>query len=247
MSGERITPQTELSFFSYILVNPIQFQYVETSFFKVDVLQFIYKILHDYYLSSKVKKVPSNEQIIEMVKMNDSENKITDGTLNSILKHQIDTLEKEWVESRFRAWKISNSVKERVFKSVELIRGLDDVNISNVLGISSELENLYKNLLIIDNIDEDLGSDFYDPESHKQNIALNKIRTGWTAIDTVLGGGWDNATLNVIMGETNIGKCHNYLSIIKLRNKTTGKVIEMKTGDFFNLIKNKNKNIKIGL
>jgi replicative DNA helicase len=244
MSGERIAPQTELSFFSYILSNPIQIQFVEPSFFKQDEIQFIYKLIHDYYLASKVKRVPSNEQIAEMVKMNDAEGKVSEKALRTILKHQIDTIEKDWIEDRFRAWKISNAVKERVFKSVELIRGLEDVNITNVLGISSELENLYKNLLIIDNVDEDLGSDFYDPESHKQNISVNKIKSGWTAVDTVLTGGWDNATLNVIMGETNIGKCSNYLSIIKLRNKKTGVIKEIKIGDFFNVIKNKNINNK---
>jgi replicative DNA helicase len=215
MAGEKVAPQTELSFFSYILANPLQFQFVEPSFFKVDELQFVYKLIHDYYLAAKVKRVPSNDQIVGMVKINDPENKISDNALRTILKNQNDTIEKEWIENRFRAWKISNAVKERVFKSVELIRSLDDINITNVLGVTSELENLYKNLLVIDNTDEDLGSDFYDPESHKQNVNVNKIKTGWSSLDNVLTGGWDTATLNVIMGETNIGKSmwlHNIAS-----------------------------------
>jgi hypothetical protein len=48
MAGEKVAPQTELSFFTYILSNPIQFQYVEPSFFQQDEIQFVYKLIHDY-------------------------------------------------------------------------------------------------------------------------------------------------------------------------------------------------------
>jgi hypothetical protein len=40
-------------------------------------------------------------------------------------------------------------------------------------------------------------------------------------MDKILGGGWDQASLNVLMGETNVGKCF-FDAIVKIKNIKTG-------------------------
>jgi replicative DNA helicase len=54
--------------------------------------------------------------------------------------------------------------------------------------------------------DDDMGSDFDDPEMHVQDSSRFKIRSGFDTIDHMLGGGWDISTLNIIMASTNAGK-----------------------------------------
>ena len=54
--------------------------------------------------------------------------------------------------------------------------------------------------------DEELGSDFDDIDAHVQDIKRNKISTGWSNLDDLLGGGWDKKTLNIIAGGSNSGK-----------------------------------------
>jgi replicative DNA helicase len=54
--------------------------------------------------------------------------------------------------------------------------------------------------------DDDLGSDFDEPENHVQDSSKFKVRCGFDTVDHMLGGGWDISTLNVIMAQTNGGK-----------------------------------------
>jgi hypothetical protein len=70
------------------------------------------------------------------------------------------------------------------------------------------------------------------PVSTNKPVAVPK-----SSIDSILGGGWSKSTLNVIMGETNVGKCSHYQTIIKIRNKKTGKIKNLTIGELYNLLK----------
>jgi hypothetical protein len=63
------------------------------------------------------------------------------------------------------------------------------------------------------------------------------MTSGWSNVDKILSGGWDHATLNLIMGETNVGKCCKSDTYIKIRNKKTNEITEIKIGDFCEKIK----------
>ena len=84
--------------------------------------------------------------------------------------------------------------------------------------------------------DDDLGTDFDDPEGHNQNTSSLKVKSGFETIDHMLGGGWDQASLNLIMAQTNGGKC--FLGgFLTIRNKTTNEISKVKVEDFFHNIK----------
>jgi hypothetical protein len=224
----------EKNFFTFILDNPIQFQKVENYFFKNNDIQFIYTIIRDEYLQSK--NVPSPQQIIDMIKLNDPENKIPNDVIKIILKNDISD-KSSWIEERFKAWKISNLVRNNTMKVIDEIRGLHDIDLENAQSVLSKIKNIYNNIPLIDDDDMDLGDDFDDPESHKQDIAKYKIPTGWSSVDKILSGGWDMSTFNVLMGETNIGKCCVSETNIKIRNKKTNKIYQITIGDFYKMIK----------
>lgn len=226
----------EKNFFSYVMENPSQFSRVENYFFKNDNIQFIYTIVKDEYLKSK--KIPNPQQIVDMIKLNDPENKIPNDVIKIILKNNIDE-KREWVEKRFRAWKMSNLVRNNTSKTIEELRNLDDIDFENVKGVLSKIRNLYNEIPLLDDEEEDLGDDFDNPESHLQNISKYKIPSGWQSMDKIMEGGWDLSTFNVIMGETNIGKCCISDSYVKIKNKKTGIVRDIKIGDLYEMLKNK--------
>ena len=204
--SETMNTNMELQYFSLIKENPEQFLKVEPNFFKNDEIQFVYQILREHYLTSKKKEIPTNTQILSMVQLRDTENKITKEALKVMLTSKLDEYQNEFLEPRFKAWKLSNGIRGRVMNSVETVRGMDDSNYDSVIQMASTLKGLYSDIMMIDDDDSDLGSNFYDPEAHKQNNDVNKLKSGWASVDNILGGGWDLASLNVIMGETNIGK-----------------------------------------
>lgn len=213
--AEMMNATMELNYFSWIMENPEQFSKVEPSFFKKDEIQFVYQIIREYYINATKKTIPTPKQILSMVQLNDTEKKIEPSMLMTMLKSNTSELGVDWIEPRFKAWKLSNSMRLRVLHGVELLRSIEDLNYAKAVELSSTLKNMFSDLMMVDDDSSDLGADFYDPESHKQNIKLNKISSGWKCMDAIMGGGWDLATLNVIMGETNIGKSmwlHNIAS-----------------------------------
>ena len=206
MSKETLNTGMEKVFFFFFLENPNQISNVEPYFFRNENIQFIYSILRDDYLKSKNKIVPTSQQIFAMTKLHDPEGKISDKLLKIILKGDNKKYEDEWLEPSFKAWKISNLVKNNVMKSIDFVRWIDDVNYDNVVEIAYKINQIFNEVQLIDSDEDDLGDDFDDPESHKQEYNRFKIPTGWSCLDNMMTGGWDYASLNVLLGETNVGK-----------------------------------------
>jgi replicative DNA helicase len=150
--------------------------------------------------------VPSSQQIFSMVKLADQEGKISNAVIKLLLNSDNTDISNEWLVPRFKAWKIQNQLKGDMLKGIDMVRSLEDVNYDNVIDIAQKIKGMFGNVLLVDDDDNDLGDDFDDPESHRQMVAKNSILTGWSCIDSILGGGWSKSTFNVIMGETNVGK-----------------------------------------
>jgi KaiC/GvpD/RAD55 family RecA-like ATPase len=186
--------------------NPEQFSKVEPYFFRNSDIQFVYTVIRDEYLISESHIVPSTQQIVAMVKLVDKDGKIGMNVLKLLLQSDNSDMSPEWLLPRFKSWKIQNQIRSDINKGIDLIRGMDEIDYNNSIELAQKLKGMFGSLLLIDDDDHDLGEDFDDPESHKQLVTKNCIGSGWPCIDTILGGGWSKSTLNVIMGETNVGK-----------------------------------------
>lgn len=235
--AEKVNIGLQKVFFHYILDNAEQFLKVEPYFFNNEDIQYVYSIVRNEYIVSKNKIVPTPQQILAMVKLHDDEKKVADKLVKMLLKGDNTEYEDDWVIERFKAWKISNLTKNNVLKSIEMIRGLEEINLENVVDVASKIKQLYNEVSLIADDDDDLGDDFDDPETHRITETTKKMSTGWPSIDQILGGGWDQASMNVLMGETNVGKCF-FDSTISIKNKITGVEEKIKIEDFYDRIKN---------
>lgn len=204
--AEVMNTNMEKHYFIYILDNPDQFSKVEPFFFKNSDIQFVYTVIREEYMRSESHIVPSVQQIYSMVKLADQESKISNNVLKLLLQSDNTDISDEWLVPRFKGWKIQNQLKGDMMKGIEMIRGIEDINYDNIVDVAHKVKGMFNNVLLVDDDDNDLGEDFDDPESHRQMVAKNNILTGWSNIDNILGGGWSKSTLNVIMGETNVGK-----------------------------------------
>lgn len=229
----------EKHYFVHILENPDQFSKVEPYFFKNSDIMFIYSVIRDEYIRSESHTVPSINQVYSMVKLADQENKISDKVIKILLQSDNSDISSDWLLPQFKSWKIKNQLQGDMLKGIDFVRSLNEINYDDVVDVAQKIKVMFNNVLLVDDDDHDLGDDFDDPESHKQEVSKNCISTGWSSIDTILGGGWSKSTLNVIMGETNVGKCAHYQTIIKIRNKKTNIIQDISIGDYFNLLKNK--------
>lgn len=233
-----ISVNLEKAFFAKVLDDPKQFYKIESHFFDNPAIRMVFGILKDEFVKSKVKEIPSNSQIWTMVSMEDDPTNrlVTKEILKSLLSVDLTEYQDDWLIQRFQSWKTAKYTRTQLTESIDLIRNLDDIDIDTTLSIARRIKDNFMELDSMSNDDEDLGSDFDDPDSHKQDISMNKMPSGWSNIDRILGGGWDRATLNIIMGETSVGKC-SLLSKINLRNKKTGELETMTIEDFYTKIK----------
>lgn len=204
-----MTPQLEKVFFNFILKNKKYFDIVKPYFFRNSEIQFVYGVLREYMLKSSDAQAPTPRQILDMVTLEDKEGIITKDILKSILQVDLKEYdEKNFIEPKFNAWVLANRLKTGTVDIIDETRNLDTIS-----DFEKAIETADKIRSIVDEMsstnfvqDDDMGSDFDDPEMHVQDSSKFKVKCGFDSIDHMLGGGWDISTLNVIMAETNNGK-----------------------------------------
>lgn len=203
------TPQLEKVYFNYILNNKKYFELVQPHFFRNSEIQFVYGVLRKYMIGGSDLKVPSPRQILDMVNIDDKEGVITKEILKSILQVDLKEYdEKNFIEPRFNGWLLSNRLKNGTVDIIDETRGLDNISdFDKAIEAANRIKNIVDEMSSTNFVDEDdLGSDFDEPENHVQDSAKYKVKCGFETIDHMLGGGWDVGTLNILMGMSNAGK-----------------------------------------
>lgn len=216
---EKITAGTEKLFFKYILDNPSQFEKIEPSYFKTGDIKFVYSVIREEFMRSK--KVPSKKQIQAMVKMRSEEHDVSSEVIKKLVNVSLEDYGEDWVNKKFKAWKLENITKDHVLRSVNYLREVDTTDYENVKDVAARIKNITNEIDLVDD-DESLGEDFDDPAAHKQDEEVDKIPTGWNTMNTVLGGGWDYSSLSLLIGETSVGKSM-WLNNISVKAANEGK------------------------
>lgn len=239
------TPQLEKVYFNYVLKNRKYFELVQPHFFRNSEIQFVYGVLRKYMTSSSDVKVPTPRQILDMVNIEDREGVITKEILKSILQVDLKEYdEKNFIEPKFNGWLLSNRLKNGTVDIIDETRGLDNVSdFEKAIEAATRIKNIVDEMSSTNFVDEDdLGSDFDEPEHHVQDSAKFKVKCGFETIDHMLGGGWDIATLNVIMAQTNGGKCCLGDTMVEIRDRD-GIIIRKHIGSVFTEVRNGHKDI----
>lgn len=234
-----MTITLERIFFAYILRNKSYFNVVLPHFFKNPDMEFVYQVIRKYMIEHTSSEVPSPKQIAEMVFLEDTDKRISRELLKSILKVELSEYDEDnFIKPKLTAWILINRVKGATNDIIDESRILDNVqDLDSALECVSKIKSITDEATSVSfNDDDDLGTDFDDAEEHSQDHSNVKVKTGWESLDHVLGGGWDISTLNIIMGETNSGKCF-FGSNIYIKNKKTNEIESIKIEDFFDKIK----------
>lgn len=204
-----MTPQLEKVFFNFILKNKKFFEIVKPYFFRNSEIQFVYGVIRNYIVNGTDAQVPTPRQILDMVSLEDKEGVITKEILKSILQVDLKEYdEKNFIEPKFNAWILSNRLKTGTVDIIDETRNLDQISdFEKAIEAANRIKGIVDEMSSTNFVqDDDLGSDFDEPENHVQDSSRFKIKSGFETIDHMLSGGWDISTLNVIMAETNNGK-----------------------------------------
>lgn len=239
-----MTTSLEKVFFNYILKNKKYFDIVMPYFFRNSEIQLVYGVLRTYILKNFEVNVPSPKQIWDMVNLEDREGLVTKDILKSILTVNLDEYDdKNFIEPKFNAWILTNRLKTGAVDIVDETRNLDNISdFDQAMASASKIQSIIEEASSTKFLtDDDLGSDFDDPDSHVQDTSRFKIKSGFETIDHMLGGGWDQGSLNIFMAETSNGKCCSSESLIYI--KQNGIIKKVKIGALFTKISQGDNNI----
>ena len=213
MEKEKIRPNIdhlEPYFFAYILENPSFINMVDPISFKNASIRFVYELVRNDYKSRSIPKVPNNNQILSLLKTYDHQGRISKDFLKDLLKVDIGKMiqdkEDNYLPKMVRSWAASSTMNQEMLKAIDYIRNLNPIDFEDTSEVATKVREMMNTATMMDFGDEELGSDFDDIDAHVQDIKRNKISTGWSNLDDLLGGGWDKKTLNIIAGGSNSGK-----------------------------------------
>jgi hypothetical protein len=241
-----MTVSLEKIFFGYIIRNKKYFNIVEPFFFKNSEIQFVYNIIRTYILKNQDAEVPHPKQILEMVSLEDRDGMITKEILKAILTVNLSEYDEiNFIIPKFNAWILSNRLKSGTVDIIDETRNLDSISdFEQAVNAANRIRGIVESMSKTDFVDDDdLGSDFDDPESHVQDSSKFKVKSGFETIDHMLGGGWDIQTLNCIMAETNNGKCSFFGTKITTRNKSNNVCSYDEIGRIFSKVSKGDYNI----
>lgn len=239
-----MTISLEKVFFKYILLNKNYFYKVNPGFFKNPEINLVYNVIYKYMLENTDVETPRPAQIFEMVSLMDKEKRISKQTFKLLITTDLKEFDEEkFIKPKMKAWILKEQIKLASDHLIDKTREIenDDLDLHRIEEIAGQIRESI-NEKTVSNFDDDgdLGSNFDDAEDHVQDHNLTKVRTGWNALDSMLGGGLDISTLNILMGSTNSGKCGlNYY--IYIRNKRTSSIEKILVEDFFELCGQKKK------
>lgn len=220
--------QQEKIIFAYMLKKPKYLMQLGSGFFLNDDVQYIANCAKQFYI--EYKEVPSCVQMKALLK--DDKKEISNEIIESIYDCDITGADMDWLRDTTEGWIRWRAVNTNIFNAATYLK-TTDVSLSNVNHIVDKCVEMVSDTNMI-TFDDNLGMDFFNPDCHV-SVKENKIPFTWDYWNKVSKGGLDRKTLHAYIGGTNVGKCCQYDTKIRVRNKKTGEIKEIKIGDFFQM------------
>lgn len=193
------TAEFEKIFYLYIRNNPKYFKTIPEGFFENSDVDILYDITKKFFM--KFKEIPSKDQL-KLIAQSDK-SKLSSPIIDMVFEENLAEYDEKWLKDQSEAWIRWKSYNESLKNMVTYSKSIK-ITTENILDVVNKAKSLFleKNSI---NFDNDLGLDFFNPESHIQ-YKDSKIKTGHNWVDNLSDGGYDLKTLVVYAGEQNIGK-----------------------------------------
>ena len=225
---ERVTNNEEVVF-KYVLDHPEYYKYIEKGFFNDKSLSALILVARKFY--DKYKEIPSENQMIALFRDN-SKVEMEPDFIRAVYNIDTETYDRNWLKRTTEAWIKWKYFNSKLVSGIEVAK-LTDVNMDNVDETVQKIVDIIGESNEV-NFNFDDGLDFFNADSHYQDSS-RKISSGYKYINT-LTGGYDEKTLVTYIGQSNIGKCVCGDSIITVRNRRTGDIMDIPIGEFFEMI-----------
>lgn len=211
-----------------IIANPNYLEICRPDFFKGESFTIICKIAKKFW--DKYHEIPTSAQLKEALRIDGESSSVEGFEIDALYDIDLSKYQEDWLQETTELFIEYKNLTKSAVDAVQYIQKtpVSSENIKNVI-------ETFKNIVLDrNNIDFsfDEGLDFFHPESHKQPT-YNTFSTGYSYIDTVLGGGFSAKALYVFMGMPKVGKSLwlGNLAAQAVKNGHNVAVISLEMGD----------------
>ena len=191
----------EKIFYHYIDERPELENSVLSRFYDNAELRLAHEIRAEF--RQKYSQPPTASQLKQIIRLKGVSEQLSDEKVEAIYDIRLSEYDPEWLEGTTEAWIEYKTLDSSV---IDLVTYLKTTKISaeNVKDVVQTAKSLISDRNNVD-FKFDEGSDFFDPEAHRQRIQ-ERFSTGYQYLDTVLGGGYSPKTLLAFAGIPKVGK-----------------------------------------
>jgi len=191
----------EKIFFHYLQVNRELQGIVEPRFFESTLIRKVYELSREF--SQKYSDAPTRNQILEIAKMKNMEEDVTETALVPLYDINLSEYEEEWLKETAESWIEYKNLDTSIFDVINYLK-TTKVSAENIKDVVEKVKGIVNDRNSIE-FGFDEGLDFFNPDSHIQPTN-DTFSTGYNYIDLVLGGGFYSKALFCFIGEMKIGK-----------------------------------------
>jgi replicative DNA helicase len=184
-----------------ILEDKSYLEVVKSDFFKNEGFKTIVEVAKDFW--ERYKESPTREQIKEALKISGRTDSVSISEIDSIYDVDLNKYDSDWLIETTQFFIEYKNLTKSAVDAVKYLQStpVTSENIKSVIETFKSIVNDRNNL----DFSFDEGLDFFNAENHKQPTT-NTFSSGYTFIDTVLGGGFSAKALYVFMGMPKVGK-----------------------------------------
>jgi replicative DNA helicase len=184
-----------------ILEDKSYLEVVKSDFFKNEGFKTIVEVAKDFW--EKYKESPTREQIKEALKISGRTDSVSISEIDSIYDVDLNKYDSDWLIETTQFFIEYKNLTKSAVDAVKYLQStpVTSENIKSVIETFKSIVNDRNNL----DFSFDEGLDFFNAENHKQPTT-NTFSSGYTFVDTVLGGGFSAKALYVFMGMPKVGK-----------------------------------------
>lgn len=192
--------QTEKIVFNKILSDTKFFDVVRDDFFETPEIRKAYEISRKFF--ERYKESPVKKQLKHLVTQNNLEDVLSIEYIEGLFSPN-DEYDESWINETIEGWVSWRALNTTLFKAFSFMKTQRVTN-ENVKDVVDKVVSIIRDGSSID-LGNDDCLDFSDPSSHR-SITMNSFPTGYSFLDSTMGGGWIPGTLNVMMGAQKSGK-----------------------------------------
>lgn len=191
----------EKIFFHYLQKNRELHSIVQPRFFESPLIRKVYELSKEF--SEKYSESPTRHQILEIAKMKNMEEDVTESALVPLYDTNLSEYEEEWLKETAESWIEYKNLDTSIFDVINYLK-TTKVSAENIKDVVERVKGIINDRNSLE-FGFDEGLDFFNPESHLQPTQ-DTFTTGYNYIDLVLGGGFYSKALFCFIGEMKIGK-----------------------------------------